>query len=333
MYKSNLKVNLFIVFLVGLIFWSCNSPADSPYQPINFISKSPMPGNGRSSAVAFAINGKGYVALGRDSVHKPLNDCWEYDPMLEKWNQKTSFPGVARVKAVAAVVNGKAYVGLGFNPEIGVYADTTAYLRDFWMYDPTTNNWTQKANFPSAECDGNVCFQFGNEIYVGSGFDGYRFGSKFWKYNPEQNTWKLLSAFPGIYRVCAVACTNGEHVYFGTGYNTNNENDWWEYFPENDTWELLKAMPDNGRENGVSFSIDNRFFVSTGRQFGGNLTGGNVKSDILEYDVLRNVWYERGNIPNGKRENAISFVINGKGYIGFGENDTNVLNDFWSFEP
>ncbi len=333
MYKSNLKVNLLIVFLVGLIFWSCNPPADSPYQPISFIKKSPMPGNGRSSAVAFAIDGKGYIALGRDSVHNPLNDCWEYDPIQEKWNQKTSFPGVARVKAVAAVVNGKAYVGLGYNPEIGVYTDTIAYLRDFWMFDPTTNNWTQKTNFPNAECDGTICFQFGDEIYVGSGFDGYRFGRKFWKYNPVENSWKLLSSFPGIARVCAVACTNGNHVYFGTGYNTYNENDWWEYFPANDTWKPLKSMPDNGRENGLSFSIDNRFFVSTGRQFGGNLTGGNVKSDIMEYDAIRNVWYERGNIPNGKRENAITFVIDGKGYIGFGENETKVLNDLWSFEP
>ena len=37
--------------------------------------------------------------------------------------------------------------------------------------------------------------------------------------------------------------------------------------------------------------------------------------------------------PNGNRENAISFVINDRAYIGFGENDHTVLNDLWSFEP
>lgn len=328
-----LFIKIFFFSFVILIFWSCNAPTESPYPLISFISKISLPGNGRSSAVSFAINDKGYVALGRDSLHNPLNDCWEYNPIQDKWIQKNSFPGIGRVKAIAAVLNGKGYVGLGFNPLIEVYTDKSAYLKDFWMYDPGTDSWSRKADYPGGDRDACVSFSFGNAIYVGSGFSGYGFGSEFWRYNPDDNSWKLLSTFPGGGRTCAVICTNGEHVYFGTGYNTFNKNDWWEYIPTNDTWKALKSMPDNGRENGVAFSINNRFFVSTGRQFGGNLTGGNVKSDIVEYDAVRNVWYERGNIPNGNRENAISFVINGKGYIGLGENNTNVLNDFWSFEP
>ena len=74
-----------------------------------------LPGNGRSAAVAFAINGKGYVALGRDSLGIALNDCWEFDPQTNLWSQKDSFPGTPRVKAMATVVNGKAYVGLRNN--------------------------------------------------------------------------------------------------------------------------------------------------------------------------------------------------------------------------
>ncbi|MHB9140624.1 MAG: Kelch repeat-containing protein, partial [Paludibacter sp.] len=107
----------------------------------------------------------------------------------------------------------------------------------------------------------------------------------------------------------------------------------WEYFPMNDTWTQRKSMPGNGRENAVSLTINDRIFIFSGRHFGGNLTGGEVKSDILEYDVARNIWYERGNLPASGRENALAFTLNGKGYIGFGENDTEVLNDFWSFEP
>jgi len=326
-----LKVFLILILFQALL--SCNIPADSPYSPISFQKKSTMPGNGRSSAVAFAINGKGYVALGRDSLHNPLNDCWEYDPTQNNWTPKSAFPGTARVKAIGVSLNGKGYVGLGFNPLYGVYSDTTAYLKDFWMYDPQTDIWTQKAKFPSRECDANVSFVYGNYIYVGSGFNGYGFYGTFFKYDAEQDDWTKLNSFPGMARTGAVICTNGEHVYFGTGYNTYNENDWWEYFPSNDSWKSLKTMPDKGRENGVSLSINNRYFVSTGRQFGGPLTGGHVKSDIYEYDAVRNIWYNRGNIPQGNRENAVTFVINGIGYIGFGENNDKVLNDLWSFEP
>jgi N-acetylneuraminic acid mutarotase len=321
------------ILILSYLFWSCNTPADSPYPSIAFIPLQSIPGNGRSSAVGFSINGKGYVALGRDSLNNPLNDCWQYDPGLNLWNKKASFPGIGRVKAVATVINNKAFVGMGFNPLIGVYTEKSAYLKDFWIYDPLNDSWTRKADFPSDDCDACVGFSFGNFIYVGSGFNGFGFGGSFWKYDTTIDNWSQLKDFPENFRSGAVVCTNGERVFFGTGYDTYNENDWWEYFPTTDTWKKLNSMPDQGRENGVSLSLKNRFFVSTGRQFGGNLTGGHIKSDIVEYDAIRNVWYERGNIPTGNRENAIAFVIDNKGYIGFGENDTRVLNDFWSFEP
>jgi hypothetical protein len=142
-----------------------------------------------------------------------------------------------------------------------------------------------------------------------------------------------VNDFSGPYRASGIACATDQHFYFGTGYRTYNVNDWWEYFPVTDKWIQRKAMPDNGRENAVSLSINNRIFISTGRHFGGNLTGGHVDSDIIEYDIIHDVWYVRGTIPGGARENAIAFTINGIGYIGFGENDTDILNDFWSFEP
>jgi N-acetylneuraminic acid mutarotase len=285
--------------------------------------------------VAFTINGKGYVGLGRDSLGKQLNDCWEYDPTTDSWTEKASFPGIARVKATADTVNGKAYVGLGFNDSYGpsgIEYDFNACLKDFWMFDPVSNSWTQKADYPSNTTDACVSFVFNNNIYVGSGFDNHTFKNEFWEYITEDDKWVKLNDFPGPARAAAVVCTNGEHVYFGTGYRTFNENDWWEYFPNTDTWNCIGNMPDDGRENAVSFSINNRFYVSTGLYFQGFLTGGHFISDILEYDAIRKVWYKRGNLPVA-RDNAIVFTIDGIGYIGFGENETKVLNDFLSFNP
>jgi len=311
---------------------SCNDPADSPYPSITFEKKTAIPGTGRASAVTFVVDGKGYVALGRTATRSgALNDCWMYDPDLDSWSEKAAFPGKARVKAMAAVVNGKAYVGLGYDIDYGVY--TGGNLKDFWMYDPVTDNWLQKDSFPSTATDACVSFVFNDFIYVGEGFNEHSFTNEFWKYDPAKDTWSRLKDFPGINRFGAVICANSEHIFFGTGFDTYNDNDWWEYFPASDSWKQLKAMPDNGRENAISLSINNRFFVSTGRHFGGNQTGGHLFADILEYDAVRNVWYDRGNIPSGARENAIAFTINGVGYVGQGENDTQMMNDFWSFKP
>jgi len=325
------RITLYILF--ANLFLSCNEPADSPYPPIKFDKITPLPGTGRASAVSFVIDGKGYVALGRTAIRSgALNDCWQYDPVANSWAQKTSFPGKARVKSIAAVVDGKAFVGLGYDIDLGVFTPG-GELRDFWMYDPVSDNWSQKDSFPSNASDGCVSFVYNNFIYVGEGFESSTFTNEFWKYDPLKDTWYRLKDFPGYNRFGSVVCANNEHIFFGTGFDTFSDNDWWEYFPASDSWKKLKAMPDNGRVNAVSFSINNRFFVSTGRHFGGDHTTGILFSDVKEYDAVRNVWYNRGNIPSGGRENAIVFTINGVGYIGQGDNDTQIMNDFWSFKP
>jgi N-acetylneuraminic acid mutarotase len=326
--------NIFYLFF-SILFWGCNTAADSPYTAISFEKKSSMPGNGLASAVGFAVDGKGYVTLGRDSNGTFRKECWEYDPTLDTWTKKAPFRGdFARVKAVAVVLNGKAYIGLGYSGN-GVYKEST-YLKDFWMYDPKIDTWTEKDSFPSTFAIGNGYFVQNNTLYITCGTNGAGFNNEAWKFVADDEptgNWVKINDFPGPARGVGVGCGNGEHFYFGTGYRTFIENDWWEYFPTTDSWKQRKSMPDNGRENAVALSVDKRIFVATGRHFGGNLTGGHLKSDILEYDIDRNVWFERGNIPAGERESAISFTIGGKGYIGFGENDSKVLNDFWSFEP
>ena len=319
-------------FLLVFLFLGCSKETESPYPDINFQKIAGLPGTGRASAVAFALNGKGYVTLGR-SVDRSdsLKDCWQYDPVSDSWAKKAAFPGIARVKATAAVLNGKAYVGLGFNRYEGAYSGGT--LQDFWMYDPVANHWSRKADFPSTATDACVSFVWNNSIYIGAGFNGSAYTNEFWKYNQEQDSWVRLKDFPAWARMCAVLCADDNHVYFGTGYRFEDYNDWWEYLPATDSWAKRKDMPDNGRVTSVGFSIANRYFVSTGRHWAGPQTGGGVLSNVMEYDAIRNVWYKRGDIPGGARENAVCFVINGKGYIGQGENDTDIINDFWSFEP
>jgi N-acetylneuraminic acid mutarotase len=327
-----------LALLIILLFSACNQPEPSPYPDIVFNKVSSHPVSGRSTAVSFVIKDTAYVALGRNSLFKgALKDCWAYYPETDNWTQKSDFPGIARVNAIAEVIDNKAYVGLGFYPDEGVYVNNY-YLRDFWMYDAETNTWEQKADFPgtiensASFTSGCVSFVANNQLYLGAGFNGYSFSNEFWKYDPLSNQWTQLNDFNGKSRAIATAVTCSNRVFFGTGYHTYNLNDWWEYFPASDSWSKREQMPDKGRVNALSFTINNRIFVGTGRHFGGTQTNGEIKSDIFEYDFNKDVWYKRGNL-NQARENAICFTVKGKVYIGFGENDTEVFNDLWSFEP
>lgn len=331
--KSIFSKSLLTIIFIALLVFSCDDPEEGIYHKITFEKKASMPGVGRSSAVGFAINGKGYVTLGRmNAVNGVLNDCWEYNPADNTWTKKADFPGLARVKAVAASINGKAYVGLGFDPIKGLF-NNSAYLNDWWMYNPETNKWTEMSSYPGNGRISCMNFILDGLIYIGAGYEGLNFTSELYAYNPETNSWTRKNNIIGKARSGSVACSNGEKAFFGTGFTAFDENDWYEYNSESDTWKKRRSMPDSGRENGVALSVGNRFFVSTGRNFGGELTGGNIKSDILEYNPEKNTWHKRGNIPSGERENAISFVIDNKAYIGFGENDTTVINDLWCFEP
>lgn len=321
-----------ILILIGIIFFSCNKYADYPTPQIQFRQVSGLPAGGRASAVTFTIDDKGYMLFGRtrpDSDY--LKDCWEYNPSDNRWRQKKDFPGKARVKAIAATVNGKAYVGLGFE-EVPVYQGV-GYLTDLWEYNSKWDLWTKRAEFPGTATSGCISFVYNNEIYVGFGFNGTGFTKEMWKYSPQNDAWENLGEFSGDARVGGVVVTDGTRVFFGTGYNLENYSDWWEYFPETNSWSKRRSMPDRGRVNGLAFCVKNRFFVSSGRRFGGDHSTGKLYTDISEYDPILNEWYYCGTVPGNGRENATTFIINNKCYIGFGETSNEILNDFWCFEP
>ncbi len=349
------------LFIYILIFTLTACEPQSPYPSIVFTRLEDAPVVGRACGSSFVINGKAYVTLGRRGemmadcsdytgqsareVEFPqqapqtdalpvgvlLNDCHEFDPSTGKWTRKSDFPGEARVFAMAAVVGDKAYIGLGYN--MGCVFKNSSYLHDFWMYEASTDIWTPRAAFPGKGVNGVANFVYNDEIYVLHGFENHQSIKAIWKYSPQNDQWTQVSEFPGLGRARAVVVSDGSRFFSGSGYSGRNMNDWWEYFPQTNTWKERQKMPDKGRVNALAFSVTNRFFVGTGRYFAGRHTGGHLKDDVIEYDALHDQWRSRGNIPGEARENAIAFAIGNRVYLGFGENDTETLTDFYSFEP
>ena len=65
----------------------------------------------RYGAVAFSMNGLGYVTTGTSGFN--VSSTWEYSPTTDEWEEKSAFEGAARRDAVSFVVNGRAYVTTG----------------------------------------------------------------------------------------------------------------------------------------------------------------------------------------------------------------------------
>lgn len=326
--------NYFLFIFLFILVYSCEQQESPSHQ---LLTKR-LPDSGevsRTCATSFVIDNRAYVLLGRKFGTELLKDIYSFNPETEKWSRKNDFPGEARVFPVSAVVNETAYAGLGFNGNrfSNPVLEDSAYLRDWWMYDKTTDTWTRKADYPDKFTNHAVTFTYHDEIYVIHGFGLLNFSNVFYKYNPNQDKWIKLNDFPGYVRTCAVGISTGERIFSGTGFATWNEKDWWEYVPETDQWKKTKSMPDRGRINATAFTISNRIFVATGRFFKGEHDGGHLKNDIMEYDTDENNWFNAGELQDGARENAISFVISDKAYIAFGEDEAGViLNDIWCLE-
>jgi N-acetylneuraminic acid mutarotase len=76
--------------------------------------------------VGFSINQKGYLACsGQGTVSTSV---WEYDPLLDLWQQKHDLEGTARIEAVGFSVNNKGYVATGRN--------SSYYFDDIWELHP-----------------------------------------------------------------------------------------------------------------------------------------------------------------------------------------------------
>jgi N-acetylneuraminic acid mutarotase len=237
------------------------------------------------------------------------------------WIQKAGFPGPARHRATAAAAGNRGYMGLGhINSVVDVLFD------DWFEYDPGTDSWTQKANYPGGPRLHAASFVIDNIIYVGTGRDvNASLHKDFWKYNPVTNTWAAVASYPGAGRRGAVGFTINGLGYVGTGsYHSN----FYRYDPSNDSWTQIQSLPGTGRISAVGFAINDKGYIGTGDESG-------PLNDLWQYDPAFDTWTQMANLPGLPRMEAGGFVLNGKGYIGTGDDFSsgNNYQDFWCYDP
>jgi len=311
-----------------LVVISLISCEDVVERPIQWNRMADFPGTPRASATAFSIGQKAYVCFGRSGDYAGyLNDFWEYDATTDTWTQKANFPGEARVKAVAGVINGKAYVGLGAK---GAYESTNLF-KDWWEYDPSTDQWTQKASLPDSASNDLSATVINGRLYTTMGFNGISFCNCTFCYEPITNTWTKLATAPRCYS--GKACfAIGDYFYVGSGFRGYNVPLFFRYNTTNDTWKEVSSLP-KGRILSNGMSLAGKGYVMLGRYWNGEQNHGRLLSDVVEYDPTKDEWTPRGDFAGGARQNAVTFVIDSVGYVLLGETNTERKRDVWTFKP
>jgi N-acetylneuraminic acid mutarotase len=285
-----------------------------------WVRKANFPGAGRYLAAGFSINNKGYVATGANNS-TAFTTMYEYDPVSDSWSQKASLPAVARDWAVGMGIGTKGYLIGGLTaPGDSTYAQT---LIDVWEYDPASDSWTQKGNFPGVARIAAGGFSIGDKGFYGLGYIGYgQIATDWWEYDPGIDHWTKKADFPSAqdepYGGLSIGSTGFILV---SGQNSN----WFSYDTALDQWTNKSILQETIFPEGVSFSIGNKGYISLGGP-----------SHTWVYDPSADLWTQKTSQPFA-RSGGVGFSIGNKGYVGIGginEPDYSTLaTGWWEFDP
>ena len=296
----------------------------------------------RFCAVAETVGEKIYAGLGYNSngFFTVTDDWYEYDVATNKWTKKQSFPTDARANAISFSINGKIYVGLGTNYN---RADKVQTYTDFFEYDPATDKWTAKADFPTAGRDQPVFFTIANKGYVGTGntnpSSATSVKSDFWEYDPATNKWSAKADFPSTSRCRALGFAIGNKGYLGGGEDSNVSklSDFFEYDPTTNSWKQKSPIS-------VAVSRSRGFaFNGVGYVVGGLLgTGNTISNAVYKFDPTANEWTKTSEIATYDdsykgRLYPVATVTKTKVYIGLGAHGNadfmRSQKDFYEYLP
>lgn len=329
--ETNLQKRGSILFLVILIMStlliSCSDDDDDTEYYGNWVESSTFDGDSRGNSVSFTIGDIGYVVTGYDGDDY-LTDTWAYHSDGDYWEKLVDdggnniFTGEGRTGAVGFSINGKGYLGTGYN-------DDTGELADFWEFDPSTNTWTQKADFPGTARYDAIGFSVGDYGYIGTGYDGSE-QKDFYKYDPATDSWVQEVGYGGDKRQDATVFVINDVAYIGTGIqNGAYLEDFYSF--DGSTWTRLTDLDDDDDyeltvANAAGFSINGKGYISTG-------LNGSVSTGTWEYDPDTDTWEELPNFEGSARQDASAFTFDDTAYVLMGRSGSYYFDDVWELQP
>lgn len=260
-----------------------------------------------------------------------------------EWYQEASIDAGNRSRPVVFTIGDSLYIATGFNGN-----NNKVFLRDLWVYNAEVTTWEKRQDLPveAQARSAAVAFSVNGKGYLGLGYDGTNYLKDFWAYDPQTNSWSRVADFKGAARAGAIAFNIDNKGYVGTGNDDNmSYKDFYQYDDVNDAWIAKPAVPKIERTNAFSFVIDGKAYV------GGGINNGTLVEDMYEFDPTAGsgatgLWTAKNDLKDDKidtdindkgytigREQAVSFVVNGKAYVVCGKRFGIVNSENWEYNP
>lgn len=230
------------------------------------------------------------------------------------WNAKANYPSFPRHRVSGLSIGSRGYMGMG---HINSGSISSAF-HDWWEYDPATDSWSQKADYP-LDRFAVVGFTIGNKGYMGSGNE-QSFGarSEFFEYDPISNVWTAKANFPIAAGGNTSFAVNGlGYMGFGSGAGL------YSYNPTLNTWSLV-STPISPSDYSSSFVIGNKAYILPA--FG---------NTFYEFNPVTGITTTKAPFIGDVRYAAVSFAVRNQGYVGLGWSwvTSNCLKDFYFYDP
>jgi N-acetylneuraminic acid mutarotase len=318
-------------YIFGILFFFYSSVSMAQW-----VQENPYPGDTTDGVLSFAIGDTIYIGGGSSGAIS----FYKFVPSLDEWIQGANLPHPSGFCAGFAI-GGKGYMTLGQSDPDG--PGQTSVTNDLWEYDPGTDQWTQKANFPGTARDAAFAFVIGNKAYVGGGLEGNYEGdinsnfavcNDFYSYDPSVDKWDTLQLLPD-YLYFNSTFVLGNYGYIATGVeNASEVSSLWKYDPSKDSWNQMADFPGLPRESGVGFALNGNGYVGLGQSE--YITSF---SDFYSYDPSADQWTPiTAPFPGRYGEAwACAVSIANSAFLGIGtyvyEQGLIGYNDFWMFAP
>ncbi len=251
------------------------------------------------------------------------------------WERRSDFDGVARAQACGFTIGEKGYLCCGYTMK--------KHLKDMWVYDTEHDYWMQCASMPDeapARKDA-VAFAVNGKGYVTTGgtTEAPYYYKDTWEYDPDTDSWTQKDDFMGTARIDALAFSIKGYGYVGTGYDDNYLKDIYRFDPSapaGSQWQIVNGYGGTKRRRGSAFVIDNAAYICLGSN------NSSYVYDFWKFDGT--TWKQLRDISNTDddndydddynivRESAVTFVIDGKGYVALGTSGS-LRTDYWVYYP
>jgi hypothetical protein len=187
--------------------------------------------------------------INSDEVDKVVNETLRDNPLDSGfWDRRSSYPVDGVGYPVTFVIDGMGYAGLGT-----YWGEEDRMLKDLYMYDPETNEWEKKKDYPGAGKQAAVAFIFNNEAYIAGGLyldtvnDEWVYSLDCWKYSSVSDSWtEMASITEEDAEGLSFSDNHWSAVYDGKGYmSTNSSSDYFVYDQSLDSWEKQSFSSNN----------------------------------------------------------------------------------------